>query len=97
MHLITKVDFNWVYYNKVPYLNDERPSWKKRAWLAVWDNITEMQNLKSLNVAMHIGGLDADWQWEEENILRSLEGVRRKKLEHFSFEGLPFEVKAIEQ
>jgi hypothetical protein len=97
MHLITKIDFNWVYYNKVPYLKSDKPNWRKRQWLSIWENLTGMQGLKSLNVAVHLGGLNTDWQWEEDNILESLEGICSKRLEHFSFQGLPFKVEAIAQ
>ncbi|KAH7401599.1 hypothetical protein BKA66DRAFT_110750 [Pyrenochaeta sp. MPI-SDFR-AT-0127] len=92
MHRITKVDYVWDCRHHVPRFGMTRPDSFTQSWIDTWENLAQMQNLKYLRVEIKVGWpRQRKWIENEERILKSLEGIRSRKLESFELLGLPFE------
>ncbi|OAL48616.1 hypothetical protein IQ07DRAFT_601233 [Pyrenochaeta sp. DS3sAY3a] len=93
MHNITKMSCVWDCGGRLPLLAQPRPDYFTKVWTGVWTTLAQMRGLRELEVRIVVGGsMVRFWVIERVRILRSLEEVRRRKLDRLELKGFPFEL-----
>lgn len=93
MHQITKVSCVWDCCHRLPLLSMRKPDSFTQMWTGVWTTLAQMRGLRDLEVRVVVDDLMVHfWVTERVRIVRSLEGVRGRKLERLELTGFPFEL-----